>query len=125
MKYMLDTDVVIYHLRGKRFLESNYLENDCAISIVTYAELLYGNEKSLYKTETPINRFLETFHCAIEPVDKDVAYTYSKIRAILEKSGTRLPDFDLIIGATAKQKGYTLHTNNKKHFARIPGLKIV
>ncbi len=125
MKYMLDTDVVIYHLRGKKFLDSKYLDQDCSISIISYAELLYGKEKSIYNIEIPLTRFIETFNCLIEPIDSDVAKIYAKIRTSLEKSGSKLPDFDLLIGATAKQKGYILHTNNKKHFARIPGLKIV
>jgi tRNA(fMet)-specific endonuclease VapC len=42
----------------------------------------------------------------------------------LEKSGSRLDDFDLTIASCALAHNLTLVTNNLKHFSRIEGLKI-
>jgi predicted nucleic acid-binding protein len=42
----------------------------------------------------------------------------------LEKSGTRLDDFDLTIASCELAHNLTLVTNNLKHFSRIEGLKI-
>jgi predicted nucleic acid-binding protein len=32
---------------------------------------------------------------------------------------------DLLIGICAKEEGYSLKTKNQKHFANIPGLKVI
>jgi len=42
----------------------------------------------------------------------------------LEKLGTPLDDFDLILAACAIGYNMTLVTNNVKHFERIEGLKL-
>jgi hypothetical protein len=46
------------------------------------------------------------------------------LKATLEKSGTRLDDFDLIIAACAMAHNLTLVTNNIVHFKRIERLKL-
>ena len=47
-----------------------------------------------------------------------------KIKANLKARGEIINDSDLFIASIAISKGYTLVTNNEKHFARIEGLKI-
>ena len=42
----------------------------------------------------------------------------------LEKSGTSLDDFDLIIACCAMAHNLTLVTNNVGHFKRIEGLEL-
>ncbi|VVA44581.1 Ribonuclease VapC10 (fragment) [Candidatus Roizmanbacteria bacterium] len=42
MKYLVDTDVLIDHLRGKKKLDPTLLKDGVGISIITYGELLYG-----------------------------------------------------------------------------------
>ena len=46
------------------------------------------------------------------------------LKSKLEKTGSRLDDFDLIIGAVSLAYNLTLVTNNEKHFQRIEGLKL-
>jgi predicted nucleic acid-binding protein len=46
------------------------------------------------------------------------------LKADLEKAGTALDDFDLILAACALSHDLILVTNNVKHFRRIQGLKL-
>ncbi len=50
---------------------------------------------------------------------------FGLIKSELSKNGLTVDDFDLLIGSTAITYGYTLVTNNEKHFIKIPGLKVV
>lgn len=58
------------------------------------------------------------------PYDVAVARAYGELRALLEAAGTRLPDADLQIAATALVHGLGVVTGNVRHFARIPGLRV-
>jgi len=55
---------------------------------------------------------------------KESAENFGMLKASLEKSGTRLDDFDLAIASCALAHNLTLVTNNLKHFSRLEGLKI-
>jgi tRNA(fMet)-specific endonuclease VapC len=55
---------------------------------------------------------------------EEVSVQFGKIKALLEKRGERIDDFDLAIAAHALAHGATLVTANRKHMARIPGLEI-
>jgi predicted nucleic acid-binding protein len=46
------------------------------------------------------------------------------IKAQLEKAGSPLDDFDLIIASCALSNNLMLVTNNVRHFQRIEGLKL-
>jgi predicted nucleic acid-binding protein len=48
--------------------------------------------------------------------------TYGRLKHELEKQGCPIDDFDLLIGAIAKQSNLTLVTHNTKHFSRIPDI---
>ncbi len=54
----------------------------------------------------------------------DAVETFCKEKLRLEKVGTPIEDFDLLIGATAKEYGFTVVTHNVKHFNRIEGLSV-
>jgi len=127
MKYLLDTNVVIKHLRGQELINISWLENGTAISIITRAELLSGAYKS-QKTEQNIiliANLLEDLHIETINLDADIIHTYSSLRAKLEAKGKRLDHFDLLIAATALTQELKLLTYNHKHFASIPKLKLV
>jgi len=126
MKYLLDTDIIIKHLRGKKTIDVSWLEKGTGISIITRAELLCGAYKSK-KTEdniTSIANFLEDLHIKTINLDADIIHIYSSLRAKLETKGERLDHFDLLIAATALSQELKLLTYNHKHFARIPKLKL-
>jgi tRNA(fMet)-specific endonuclease VapC len=99
------------------------MEQIC-ISTVTYAELLYGVERSSSKR---INRpIIDDFvrHLDVIEWDNAAAEQYGKIRADLEARGQPIGAMDMMIAAHAKSIKAVLVTNNQKHFARIKGLKV-
>jgi predicted nucleic acid-binding protein len=49
---------------------------------------------------------------------------FAEIRSFLRRRGELIADFDLLIGATALYYDLTVLTYNKRHFKRIPDLKI-
>jgi predicted nucleic acid-binding protein len=49
---------------------------------------------------------------------------YARIKRELDQRGIPLPDFDLLIAATAIATDRALITRNRRHFDRIPGLRI-
>ena len=125
--YLLDTDTIIYSLKGheavSRHLQS-HLDDPMKISIITCMELYYGAHKS--KKITGNLAKIRTLEQSIEvlPVGRESAETYGMLKAQLEKQGSRLDDFDLIIAASALAHNLTLITNNTDHFKRIDGLKL-
>lgn len=126
MGYQLDTDVIIYHLRGQKQLNPNWLNKDTAISVITLGELLYGAQKSnqVNKSISIVKSFLDDFNLKVIPLDSKLIESYSHHKAKLEKAGNKLDDFDLLIGITAKENNLILATNNHTHFQRINGLKL-
>lgn len=49
---------------------------------------------------------------------------FAELRAYLRRRGQLIPDFDLLIAATALHHQLTLITFNRRHFKRIPELKL-
>ena len=125
--YLIDTDTVIYHLKGvKNVVEAfaAHAASPMAISVITYGELVYGAWKSAHPTHNlPKLRRLAELIPVIE-VTRGVMDTFGSLKAELEKAGKMLDDFDLMIAATAMMHGYTLVTNNRRYFSRIPGLPV-
>ena len=95
------------------------------VSTITIAEIVYGAEKS-QRPEFHLNNLENLLLPAVNIVsfDAKAAYLCGKIRAILEKQGTPLALADLEIAAIALANDFTLITNNVRHFARIPLLKV-
>jgi len=87
-------------------------------------ELYYGAYKSQKVTSNLAKiRTLENV-MEIIPVGEEVAEIFGREKVRLEKSGTPLDDFDLVVGCCALAYNLTLVTNNVKHFARIEGLQV-
>jgi tRNA(fMet)-specific endonuclease VapC len=66
--------------------------------------------------------------CALVEVlafGNEEAKTSAAIRAALEKKGTPIGPYDVMIAGTVLSKQGVLVTNNTKEFRRVPKLKIV
>lgn len=126
MKYLLDTNALVDHIRGKKEISIKLLEEETAISIITLAELYYGAQKSNNpkKTLILIRKLIRDLGLQAQTLDEEIVAEFGKIKAELEVKGMRLEDFDLLIAATAKVGNFTLVTKNLKHFERITGLKL-
>lgn len=126
MKYLLDTDIIIDHIRGKKIIELDVLEDGAAISIITLGELIYGAYKSsdAKSSLSKLSQYLTSLGLQIENLDEQIISEFGKVKALLEKKGERLEDFDLLIASVAIVSNLTLVTRNIKHFERIKRLKL-
>ncbi len=125
--YLLDTDIIIYSLKGHPVLQENlrrHLNDPLQISIVTCLELYYGAYKSQQVTGNlaKVKKIEETLE--VIPLGTETAEIFGRLKAQLEIKGTRLDDFDMMIAACALTHNLTLVTNNEMHFQRIDGLKL-
>ena len=127
MSYLIDTNIIIYSIKGNPIVQNNFLKNENipkSISVITYGELLFGAKKSqnYEKNIAMVYRIKELF--PIIEVDRAIIEAFSELKANLQKSGSSIDDFDLLIASTALTMNSILVTNNEKHFNRIKGLKI-
>jgi tRNA(fMet)-specific endonuclease VapC len=126
--YLLDTDICSYVIRNRppqtRARMNAIPLDEQAMSVVTYAELLYGVKKS---SSARVNRqVVDAFvrHLSVIPWDANAAEHYGDLRATLEKRGTPIGAMDLMIAAHARSLGATMVTHNRRHFDPVPGLKV-
>ena len=128
MTYMLDTNICIYSIKHKPeqvFRRLSGIDpSDVCISSITYAELVYGVEKSLAKDKNRIALMLLLSNIEIVKFDDRAASEYGDIRADLEKKGTPIGQLDMLIAGHARSLGLTLVTNNEKEFSRVEGLNV-
>jgi tRNA(fMet)-specific endonuclease VapC len=128
MLYMLDTNICIYIIKKRPVhvisrLKKHHVSDIC-ISSITLAELAYGVQKSerVAQNNLALAEFLAPID--IKPFSEVAAVEFGKIRAFLEKKGTLIGEYDLLIAAHARSIGATLVTNNTREFKRVPELKI-
>lgn len=125
-RYLLDTNICIYYLKGKygidKKLEDVGIDN-CFISEITVAELKFGAENS-----TNISKNRKVLHAFIDGLKVlpiyDTLDIYAKQKSKLRKKGMIVDDFDLLIGASAIAFELTLVTNNSKHFQNLEGITL-
>ena len=126
MKYLLDTNICIHFFRGDFNLidkiERVGLEN-CAISEITLAELVFGAENSNFSEKNI--QLIETFseQVAILPILGGIR-EYGKQKVQLRKKGIMISDFDLLIGTTALANDLIMVTENTKEFNRIENITL-
>lgn len=128
MIYMLDTNICIYLIKKQPEHVLNKFKSlnigDICISSVTYAELMYGVEKSQQHQKNKIALDEFTLPLDIISFDDESARHYGRVRSYLEKKGTPIGPLDLMIASHAQRMNFTLVTNNVKEFDRVPHLII-
>lgn len=131
MLYMLDTDTCSYVIRLHPIEVLSAMQSkaqsgdDLTISVITYAELKLGAERSAHprKYNHAVALFCERLD-AILPWHKNVADEFANIQSRLLKNGTPIGSNDAMIAAHARQANAVLVTNNQKHFSKVPRLKL-
>ena len=124
--YLLDTCICVFLFRNKYNIEKRLNQigyKDCYVSEVTLAELRYGAYKS-DRTEQNldlIERFSEKVN--IVPFAETIDF-YAKEKNRLNKQGTPIEDFDLLIASAASSRKLTLVTDNLKHFKNVQGIVV-
>lgn len=126
-RFILDTDICIYWLKGNKNIEKSIIKNgleNIFITVITECELFYGAFKSVNKENNlavveELKKKIHTLH-----TNEGISYHYGKIKSGLELKGKVLDDADLLIASIALANNATLVTNNTEHFEKIRGLKI-
>lgn len=95
----------------------------CLISEITLAELLFGVHRSADPKKNKEKLDILLIDIRVLAV-RDALDVFAQEKARLFNAGRPLPDFDLLIGATAIHHDLTLVTNNTKHFQRLEGIRL-
>ena len=127
MAYLIDTDIIIFALRGDKTVLAKFEENKnipISISMITYAELVFGAKRSgnEQKNMLKVNRIREIY--PVEELNIGIMEVFADIKTKMYAQAIRIEDMDLFIAATAIYNDLTLITNNTKHFKNIPLLEL-
>lgn len=127
-KYILDSDILIYFLKGQKDIMKKIIslpQDNLYITIINYTELLYGiyNSNKIKHNKEKILPFLDNFK--ILEFDKKSSKIFAKLKSELKKSGNIIADMDLMIASITISNNAILFTNNIKHFKRIKDLEIL
>ena len=130
MAIILDADVIIGGERGTFDLAkwaSSRSHDQFEIAAITLAELWHGVERATGAYKTRRERYLRTIveTLPIIPYTEVTAFEHARLWASLESSGKMIGYYDLIVAATALERGSVVATFNKRHFSQIRGLKVV
>ncbi len=124
-KYLLDTNIISYYLKGIENLKEKITGNidSLSISIISYYEIISGLQS------IDANRRIGEFDkfCKLTDIinlDKPSILSSCKIYASLKKSGRLIDDMDILIAGVALSNNFVMVTDNTDHFERIKGLKI-
>ena len=123
--YLLDTNICIdfvdgRNVRAQQKVRDNYPKG-LHVSMITAAELLVGPKTSddPQGDKVKVERFLSTL--TLHDFDRATAEIYGEMARSI---GVKRSSFDRLIAAHALQLGFTLVTNNAKHFSDVPGLRV-
>ena len=126
--YLVDTDWVILHFRGNLEVARRIEEltpEGIGISVVSMGELYEG----VYRSSDPV-RSEEALQLVLSEIDvvnidDEVCRIYGQLMGRLRVGNADPGNNDVWIGATAIRHGFTLLTNNRRHFERMQGLVLV
>jgi predicted nucleic acid-binding protein len=130
MAIIIDADVII---RGEKseFDLSGWLaakpDEEFAIAAITVAELWHGVERAggiqRHRREKYLRTTIESLQIFI--YTEETAYHHARIWAELANAGKMIGYYDLIVAATAMERGSGVATFNKRHFGLVNGLKVI
>ena len=127
LKYLLDTNIVIYTLKNRpQQVKSRFEDHHgrMGISAVTLGELVFGAEHSRQVERNLADIEAMVAMLEVLPFEDKAAYHFGQIRAALYRTGQPIGPYDMMIAGQARAFGLTLVTNNVKEFERVPGLML-
>ena len=127
MKYLLDTNTLIYYFKGLGNVKERLLAcqpSEIVLSSVVYYELQVG----ILKSTSPQKRIaqLAILKNQVSWVDFDEksAEATAQIRVELERIGKPIGSYDVQIAGMAMTNDLLLVTHNTGEFGRVSGLKL-
>ena len=128
MKYLVDTDWIMFHFRGNTQVARRIEEltpDGIGLSIVSMGELYEGVYRASDPSGSESTLRLILSEIDVVQIDDEVCRIFGQQRGMLRANNALIGDTDLWIGATALRHDLTLLTNNKRHFERMQGLSII
>ena len=130
MMYILDTNAVSALMKGDEAVLDRIQtlsKSDVFVPQPVLAEIAYGIERlpRSKRRESLQDRF-ELVRAELQRIEwtDEISERFGTIKAVLEKRGQRIEDFDAAIAAHAIQPAAVLVTANTDDMMRIPGLTI-
>lgn len=125
--YLLDTDIIIYSLKGNAAVQENLRRHRNAslcVSVISLMELYYGAYKS-QRVESNLAK-VKTIEKTLKAIQagEEVVELFGMLKSKLEAKGQPADDFDLVIASTALAHNLILVTNNTRHFQKVEGLRL-
>jgi tRNA(fMet)-specific endonuclease VapC len=119
---MLDTSVCVSLIRGRVVNARLPATSECALSVITVAELEVGIRRSVRPAaqRRAVEALTEIFE--VLPWDLQTTRYYGEVRVDLEKRGLVIGPLDMLIAAHALRLGATLVTGNIGEFQRVADL---
>lgn len=119
MKYLLDSNVVIAAMDGTNALLRARMaardEGDLATSSIVYAEVALGSFRGKGAELALLERLL--VHVPVLSFDRAAALAYAGLQFERDR-------LDHLIAAHAISLGLTVVSDNERHFARLPGVRV-
>lgn len=130
MAIILDADVIIHGERGLFDLSgwlTSYADEQFEIVAITLAELWHGVERASGAQRTNRENYLRALLevLPVIPYTEITAIEHARIWAGLQQSGKMIGAYDLIVAATALERGSAVATFNQRHFSQVRGLKVI
>ena len=125
--YVLDTNTLIYFFKGMGNVGKILLKNPpsgISIPTVVLYELEVCIAKSVYQEKRITQLEALTAVVKILPFGIDEVRCAASIRANLEKKGTPIGPYDVLIAGTALSNKGILVTHNTTEFERVVGLQL-
>ncbi len=125
--YILDTNTLIYYFKGMGNVSQELLSKSPQ-NIGVPAIVLYELEVGIAKSDSPKKRMKQLQEIIslinIIPFSEKEAKVSASIRAILEKKGTPIGPYDILIAGTALAHQAVLVSRNTSEFERVDKLYV-
>jgi len=130
MEIVLDADVIISAEKGRfdlRAWASTRPDDILNLAAITVAEIWHGVWRATEQHKAPRRRYLEAAltSLSILPYTEATAHEHARIWAQLDATGQMIGHYDLIVAATALERGTAVATFNTRHFSRVKGLTVI
>jgi len=125
--YLLDSDWIIQALANRQpalHTLERLAGSRIYVSYITVGEI-YERAFDSVNPEAHLlsfRQFLSTYR--VLTLSDPIMERFAEVRSLLRRRGQLIPDFDLLIGATALHHELTVLTFNHRDFQRIPDLRI-
>jgi tRNA(fMet)-specific endonuclease VapC len=127
---MLDAGVIIRGERGTFNLPgwaASRAGDLFEVAAITVAELWHGVARAKGRQRTSRERYLQAVLSAVPVISytEQTALIHARLWSQMQTAGTPIGAYDLIVAATAVERGCEVATINRRHFQRVPGLTVV